>query len=169
MRHYYTHLESIVQPSTKEGLSSSMRQKLYPLGVKPVFKAPGSPGIPEHILKESDYDDDDDFDGANEKLYRDTNLKKSDASPITNVKKLSSGPTLNKYRLYICVLTFTRSFITNVNSTLTNVVKLAGFLLDDNHRVLYRMAMMILTSSCLELKPIWSFSFSSQFGFLSFS
>ena len=47
------------------------------------------PGIPEHILKESDYDDDDndDFDGANEKLYRDTNLKKSDASPIKNVKK----------------------------------------------------------------------------------
>ena len=44
------------------------------------------PGIPEHILKESGYDDDnDDYDGADEKLYRDTNLKKSDASPITNV------------------------------------------------------------------------------------
>ena len=48
------------------------------------------PGIPEHILKESVYDDDnDDYDGADEKLYRDTNLKKSDGSLISNVKTLN--------------------------------------------------------------------------------
>ena len=45
------------------------------------------PGIPEHILKESDYDDDDDYDVADEKLYRDTDLKKSNASPMTKMKK----------------------------------------------------------------------------------
>ena len=46
------------------------------------------PGIPERILKESDYDDDaDDYDVADVKLYRDTDLKKSNASPMTKVKK----------------------------------------------------------------------------------
>ena len=45
------------------------------------------PGIPEHILKESDYDDDDDYDVADEKLYRDTDLKKSNASPMSKMKK----------------------------------------------------------------------------------
>ena len=44
------------------------------------------PGIPEHILKESDYDDDDD-DDADEKFYRDTDLKKGDASPMKQMKK----------------------------------------------------------------------------------
>jgi len=48
-------------------------------------------GIPEHILKESDYDDDDDDDDdnadADEKLYDDTDLKKSNASPMIKMKK----------------------------------------------------------------------------------
>ena len=46
-------------------------------------------GIPEHILKESDYDDDDDYDDADadEKLYDDTDPKKSNASPMTKMKK----------------------------------------------------------------------------------
>ena len=48
------------------------------------------PGIPEHILKESDYDDDDgddDHDGADEKFYRDTDLKKGETSPMKQMKK----------------------------------------------------------------------------------
>ena len=48
-------------------------------------------GIPQHILKESDYDNDDDddhdHDGADEKFDRDTDLKKGDASPMKQMKK----------------------------------------------------------------------------------